>query len=390
MKRGRLARVLVCLCAVAALSVVAPLQPKASTADCLKAELPPSPEYLKLVTRYASGEHAYAVALLGSWNDDQLRCDLDNLRTAALRAKRCTACPERLVFERFPVRAAILLHADREVLDQFRPPVNEQPPQCGTGAHSRVVERLAALLFLVDPEPGAFLRRFYLGMARHAQWSHCLAQAQQWARAGLKWFPKDGTLLLTLGIAGETHAFYTLVPAPRTLGMRPRSIRQLEAQTASLSGLWERAGDAFEKAFTADPDLHEARLRFGRVLWRLKKPEPARACFEAVLARSDDESLQYLAHLFLGRIHEDQGQLAEAEKEYRAALLLQPISEPAAVAVSHARLLLGDPGSAQEVLGRALQHARRRTEFDPYKQYPMAHTPEGQTILAELRREGVR
>lgn len=370
--------------------MAAPLQARASAAPCPPARVPPSPEYLNLVTRYAAGEHAAAVILLDGWNDDRLRCDLDNLQAAAVAVRRCRECEERLVFDRFSIRGAILLHADREIWEQFGSPVSEQPVSCRAGPQAQVVERLAAVLILVDPEAKVFLRRFYVAMARRAHWSHCIQQAEQWARAGLKRLPKDGTLLLTLGIVLETTAFLTLVPAPRTANLGPQALRQFEVQTAQLGSLWERVRRTFDDALAAAPDLREARLRLGRVLWRLNRPEPARACFEEVLSRSDDPDLVYLAHLFLGRIHEDQDHLAEAEKEYRAALAIRPLAEPAAVAVSHARLLMGDPEGAREALGSALGQVRLRTEVDPYKRYPMAHTREGETSLDELRREVIR
>ncbi len=366
------------------------LPPSASAAQCRPVRVPPSPEYLNLVTRYASGEHAAAVVALGDWNNDRLRCDLDNLHAAAVAASRCRECEARTGFERFSVRAALLLHADREIMDEFGPPVTEQLVRCGTGPQAQVVERLAAMLLLVDSEARAFLSRFYLGMARRAHWSHCIPQAEQWARTGLKRLPKDGTLLLTLGVALDTTAFLTLVPAPRTGTLGPRAIRQFEAQTTTLDGLWARVRRTFEEAVAADPGLHEARLRLGRVLWRLNRPEPARACFEEVLSKSDDKVLLYLAHLFLGRIHEDQNRLANAEKEYQAALVIRPLSEAASMAVSHTRLLMGDPEGAREVLGSGLDRVGLRAEIDPYKVYPMAHTREGQTILDELRKALIR
>jgi tetratricopeptide (TPR) repeat protein len=347
----------------------------------------PSPEYLRLVSQYASGNHADAVAALGQWSQERLKCDLDELRTAAQRAQRCDNCPARLVFERFSVRAAILLHADREALEEMRPPVAEQPPSCGTGPHAGAVERLTALLLLVDPSPGDFLRRFHLAMARHAHRCHCLHEAKQWARAGLKLFPRDAPLLLALGITTETEAFHTRALAPVRAGLSSRAAAQHAADTAALRNLWESARDAFEEAIAAAPELYEARLRLGRVLLRLDKPEASQQQLEIVLSESREPSERYLAHLFLGRIHEKKQRLGEAAAEYRAALALRASSEPAAVALSHVQLLHGDPESAREVLSRALQHSGRRSDLDPYVEYDMAHTAEGERMLHELRRE---
>lgn len=376
---------LTCRLAVAALGVLLSLPP-AAAASCSPARVPPSAEYLDLVSRYAAGDHDLPVQALGTWSKDRLRCDLDNLRGAALAARRSPQGEDRQVFERFSLRAAILLHADREIANQFGDPVSEQDVNCGTSQQAGAIERLADMLMMVDPEGKPFLSRFYEAMAHRAQWSHCLREAELWGRTGLRRLPRDARLLLAVGSLVETTAFLTLVPAPRTATLGPRALREFEAQNAALGNLWERARKTFADAVAADPDLHEARLRLGRTLWRLKKPEPARAGFEEVLARSRDSALLYLAHLFLGRVEEDQGDFEKAEKEYRGALALDPRSEPAAVAISHVRLLRGDPDGARESLMWALGAPRRRTDLDPYKHYLMTHAEDGDRSLTELRR----
>ncbi|HRB12586.1 MAG TPA: tetratricopeptide repeat protein, partial [Vicinamibacteria bacterium] len=129
----------------------------------------------------------------------------------------------------------------------------------------------------------------------------------------------------------------------------------------------------------------EARLRLGRVLWRLGRPEPARAVLEQVLGKHAEAPQQYLAHLFLGRILEDRGELAAAEEHYRVALAMQPLSEIAAVAVSHARLLQGDVEGARDRLRAGLEAVRARRDFDPWMSYLLPQTPGGEAIMAELR-----
>lgn len=356
------------------------LAPSLWAAPCPASKAVPSPEYSKLVSRYRSGDPAGAISALGGWDEARLECDLKPLQDAARKAAKCIRCPEKVVFDRFSLRAALLLHADREAQEKLRPPVSEQaPPSCDTGPHARVVERLADLLPLVDRQAADFLRRFYLGLARHAHWSHCLSTAELWARAGLKRFPRDGPLMLTLGIAAENDAFHERAPTSRSQGM-----------SGKQRALWEDAQRTFEAALAADPQLHEARLRLGRVLWRLGKTEAARVCFEMVLSKDPEPSLVYLAHLFLGRLHQDQGRLADAEKEYSAALAMRSGSEPAAVAVSYVRQLLGNPEGARDALNRFLVYAHRRTEMDPFIDYLMAHTGMGQRTLEQLRAESSR
>ncbi len=374
-------------CAFAILGALFLLPRDASAAACPPVRVPPSAEYLNLVARYTSADHAEAVRALKGWSDERLRCDLDNLQAAAVAVSRCRGkCEDRVVFERFSLRGALLLHAEREISEQFGVPVTEQEVTCSTGPQAQTVERLASILLLVDPEAKDFLSRFYVAMTRRAQWSHCIPQAEQWARTGLKRFPKDGPLLMTLGIVLETTAFLTLVPAPRAAIQGPQAVRQFESQTAKLGALWDRARRTFDEALAADPTLQEARLRLGRVLWRLDRPEPARAAFEEVIANSDDKVLLYLAHLFLGRIHEDQNRLSEAAKEYEAALAVRSTSDAAAVALSHVRLLMGDTGGAREAMEFGLNQLRVRVDGDPFKNYPMTHTREGQAAIDALRK----
>ena len=81
---------------------------------------------------------------------------------------------------------------------------------------------------------------------------------------------------------------------------------------------------------------------------------------------------------------------SQAEKEYQAALALRPFSEAAAVAISHARLMMGDTAGAREAMDQGLEQVRLRVGADPYKNYPMSHTREGQADLDALRKALIR
>lgn len=345
------------------------------------------PDYPEMVRRYASGEHEAALGLLGGWNEARVRGLADVLRKAVVTVRSCAACPERGRFARFPLRAAILLHGDRELAEQFAPPISEQLARCGVGRHATVLDHLTALLILVDPEAGSFLKRFYLAMARQAHWSHCFVESRTWALAGLKHYPREAPLLLEAGIADESGAFFTLMPADQTLGLTPNGIRIRDAIVRQRRELQENARRSFAEAIAATPDYAEAELRLGRVLWQMGRLEAAQPVLEGALRHAAEPPLPYLAHLFLGRVLEDRGQWAEAEGHYRAALEAQPRSEVAAVAVSHVRLLQGDNESARDLLAAGLEAVARRTGFDPWISYHVIQEPEGEKMLALLRRE---
>ena len=349
----------------------------------------PQDEYWEMVRLYASGEHAAALATLGGWTEEQVRRRSAELSAGVVTVRKCPGCPTRLAYSRSPLRAALLLHADRELQEQFDTPLSEQMTPCGMGEHAIIIEHLAAILILIDPTAGDFVKALYLAMARQAQWSHCPIQSQLWARAGLRWFSRDPALLMAEGIAIESSAFFVPPPAPRTLADPPSFAWQRDAIAKNLRTQWENARRAFEATLAAAPDLVEARLRLGRVLWRLGKGREAQTCFEAVLASPAEAHIQYLAHLFLGRVLEDNQKRPEAEEHYRTALAMQPRSETAAVALSHIRFLAGDAESAQRILKEGLESAQERTEFDPWIPYTITQTPDGERILAGLR-QGVR
>ena len=68
----------------------------------------------------------------------------------------------------------------------------------------------------------------------------------------------------------------------------------------------------------------------------------------------------YLAHLFLGRVHETEGRLEAAEEQYALAFALDP-AQSAAVPLSHLLQLKGESEEARAVLEGALREARGRT-----------------------------
>jgi hypothetical protein len=336
----------------------------------------PSPEYEQVLKLYTAGQHAAAVAEIGTWPEPQLRSYIGSLRHLLNGFGHSPVSQARRIFSGFPVRAALLLHTDREMLDQFRRPHSEQPPGCGIGLQSYVVELLAKILLILDPKDDPFVRRVYLAFARHARWSHCVDTSRQWASMGLAVLPKDADLLMALGIALESRAFFTLAPSPD-------SGRNLVMGNWLL---WDQARSVFETALAANPDSDEARVRLGRVLWRFGRLDSSVPLFEAVLGKSTDPTLRYLAHLFLGRVLEDKGDLILAEKHYRSAQEIEPQSITTAVALSVARFLDGDLESARGVLLEGMEAVRRRTTHDPWAAYEVTQTPDGETLLADLRK----
>ena len=85
--------------------------------------------YQELVHLYATGERAAAVAGLQAYTEVHLAKELDVVRDQVALAMRCRECPP--IAETFPLRAAVMLHTDRDEMDR-RPLLitGERAPTC--------------------------------------------------------------------------------------------------------------------------------------------------------------------------------------------------------------------------------------------------------------------
>ena len=321
-----------------------------------------SAEYFELIRRYASGERTAAVAALGAWSERDLVRQLAAVEAAARALERCPSCPNSL--EGVSLEAAVLLHWDRDRAEQPPSEGVEQPRHC-PGLFAQHAGRLARVLAR-RPATQDFAVRFFRMVALSCQWDACFEASRQWAGEAIELFPKDAALRLARGSANEESA---------TLGVRfspelsTSAVNQeVLAETVQRDGL-EKARRDFEAALALDPEQAIARVRLGRVLWRLGDSEPARAQLETALASLQNPDHLYLAHLYLGRVHQDAGRLEQAIAEYRSAVALHPSALSGGVALSNALGLAGDAEGARLALQRGLQSAGRRRARDPHWDY---------------------
>ncbi len=149
----------------------------------------------------------------------------------------------------------MMLHADRDKVEKPEPGGREEIPRC-PGPHARIARRYAAVAAR-DPETQDFARRFFLTMALLRQHKACFEDALVEARAGLELFPRDGLLLLTAGCVLEERAILTTASGK-------------DDGPGDMAKEWLKdAQRDFTDAVANDPDLILARVRLGRVLWRL-------------------------------------------------------------------------------------------------------------------------
>jgi tetratricopeptide (TPR) repeat protein len=336
--------------------------------------------YEAVVRRYASGDREGAVAEMAGWPDDRLRKEIPALNTDWQRSLIKGDALNPSTWRQIPMRAALMLHSD--CAQRAR----------RDGKPARTHEHAAwsiARTFRKEPAQSTFARRWYGAMAGLALAENRWGEALDWAERGLEDFPGAADLFLVIGSIEETEGVHAAPPEIREALTDPttRSLRSDILHRREVRGHLEKARQALRAALAAEPSLHEARLRLGRVAWRLGETAEARAELGEVLARQREGPTAFLAHLFLGRIEEDGGRLDAAVLAYEAALVLSPRSQSARLALSHARLGQGDAAAARAEAEAAVRPAGNRLAPDPFWAYPWGPAVGVEDRLEALRRE---
>lgn len=327
-----------------------------------------SPRYAALVDHYARGDRAAALRDAGTWSEAALRLEVVGARALKERAA-CQDCPAARLWQETPVDAAVMLHTDRNQIDRT---LGRTP-----GPDLLVAEALAVLL-VDDPRRRDFARRWYVATCALALAYDGFDRGAEWANRGLRAFPADPDLSLALAAIEEGLGAQ---PVEGAVGDPGRW-----AENQRLDHL-RRAVKLLNEVLAARPASEEARLRLGRVSWRLKRPREAQAALAWILEHESSRAALYLAHLFRGRLHEDAGRGREAAASYRAAAELLPQSQAAHLALSHVLHASGDSAESRRLVEAALSAGGRRSAEDPFWIYPWGPAARLVSLLQELRRE---
>jgi len=339
-----------------------------------------SPAYEAIVRRYLSGDREGAVGDMSAWPEWRMRDEMTALRAFWQKAQTCRPCAASMAWQQIPARAALVLHSDcaqRARRDGNSPRLHE----------SLAVE--IARMLKDDRAQRAFARRWYEAMAGLAQGENRWSEALDWAERGLRDFPDSAEMLLVLGSIEETVGAQAsfLETHEALVDPNTRRSRSELLQRREVREHLEKAHRALRSAVAADPTLLEARLRLGRVAWRLGETAEARSVLSDVLAQEPDAAKAFLAHLFLGRLDEDASRLVDAARSYEAALALDPHSQSARLALSHVRLRGGDAPGARADVETTVGSAGRRPHPDALWLYPWGPSVGVEERLETLRRE---
>ena len=342
-----------------------------------------APSYPELLHQYAAGDRAAAVAELDGFDDGAIARELDALRDRA--GARCPSCDHGAALA--ALRAAVMLHTDRDELERRPLDVSgERAPSCGPPVHALFAER-ALVPLLIDEAGREFARRWYLAMGLRSLGDLCFDDGRRFVGAGLKRFARDKELLLTRGLLAEGVATVARLRQLSLGGPTPRDYDQVRQQQLDGYTALTEAGKSFEQALAADASYEEASLHLGRVRFRLGQLGPALQALGPVVAASHDQERLYLAHLFVGRVHEAAGRNADAERAYENAAVVEPESQAVAMALAHLRLMAGDSGGSREILDRELGRAARRTREDPFWNYQFGLARRADPLFEDLRNE---
>ncbi|MET0553803.1 MAG: tetratricopeptide repeat protein [Vicinamibacteria bacterium] len=322
---------------------------------------------------YAAGQRAEALAAIAS------RSDFDRVaELKALVALSRDGTPSAGALS----RAALMLHTDRILVDRAEAPAVEAAERCGSADDDRLARSIASIV-VARPDSRAFARRWFVALARRSLWDVCLPFAQFIVNDGLKWFPGDAELLLVRGTAHETAGSVGLtVNTARLDG--PRFVDLPEGRFREKL---TRAAEALQQALAVEPEMHEARLRLGRVLWRLGDARGAQAALEQVIASARAPELLSLAHTFLARVHDDAGRPEEAERSYRRVLAIDPTAQASAVGLAQLLARGGDGDGARLVLETAVAATPRPAPRDAYMSYHVGLRSEPDALVDALRAE---
>ena len=195
-------------------------------------------------------------------------------------------------------------------------------------------------------------------------------------------FGVDAEILLTAASLSETLAWPALanslpraVLAPRNLLSRKFYLKDAEAK--------------YRRAVALAPELGEARLRLGRVLYDQGRHDDALSTLEPMLTAPHDTWIRYLGHLFAGAACERLGRVADAAAHYRTSMEIRPEAQTGAVALSFLLRQQGESGTAREALSPLMSAANEQGQ-DPWWDYYYGQWRQVPVALVAMRHEVAR
>jgi tetratricopeptide (TPR) repeat protein len=225
-----------------------------------------------------------------------------------------------------------------------------------------------SLIDSVTPEPAAVpgVRTWYLETSADLQQLRQFAAALEHYARARQIFPADPEILFVSGTLHERFGSTALQAAAVSVAESNRTT----AAVSSGRGELARAERFYRDSLMQRPDHLEARIRHGRVLDNLGRPEDAAAELRRAIAAGASGHLLYLAELFLGRAEETRGNDEAARAAFERASALYPNAQSPRLALSQIARRAGNRAAAQrelQALAKLSDNEQRRE--DPWWHY---------------------
>jgi hypothetical protein len=315
-------------------------------------------EYFALLDRYASGETTEAAAALSAWPESRVRAVVGSL---------VAKTPPTLL------RRAIMLHTETAFVE------------VDDGRESFHLEVARSFVEDLLRSPYAELTARDFAGRWHAQAAivYCTRNHEARARTEVnRGLTFDGSQRYVNLVAGALLEF----PLGQ-LESNPRGTwNSYQTIDYKLRKQLHQAAQIYRGIIAKNPEFAEARLRFGWVLALNDSVDSAREQLQIVASRAAHYDVSYLAHMFLGSLHERARRPADAAREYEAARTVRPF-QSSRIALMR---LAADRGDRERVRSLATEIAENPVddEEDPWSFYPLCAT--GGDLLDGLRAEAQR
>jgi tetratricopeptide (TPR) repeat protein len=316
-------------------------------------------EYFALIDRYASGETTEAVAAVAAWPKAGLRAVVESLPAQTSPTL---------------MRRAVMLHTEAAFVEE----------DDGRESFQLEVARSFVAGLLRSPYAELTVRDFAGRWHALAAILYCMrnneARARTEVNRGLSLDPDHRYVNL---LAGALLEFRLGQDEPN-----PRGSWNVFAQSEyRLKKQLHQAAQIYRGIISRNPEFYEARLRLGWVLTLNDSLDNAREQLELVAARAPTHSdLSYIAHMFLGSLHERAKRPAEAVRAYEGAHTASPY-QSSLVALMRIAAARSERERVRSFAGEISESADDDEE-DPWSYYPLCAT--GTDLLDGLRAEAQR
>jgi tetratricopeptide (TPR) repeat protein len=313
-------------------------------------------QYVSIVDQYAHGDENGAL--------NRLAPDGEGISSAIVARMRTLTDRQ--------VRSAVMLHTELAAVLLANARAPQATAQIGNA------QRLLDILTGDTRRRGAarpFAIRWYAFVTNLYSGQGLFVAAFAISRDGWAAFPHAAEVAVASGAVYEMRA---------TLAMSTGVFNPLSDRGYGIRRNFESAASEYQRALTEDPTFAFAYLHRGWVHVQLGDGR-ATADLESALRAAKDDSVRYLAHLFLGASAERHDNLDGARRHFEAAHQLGPF-QTSAVALSRVETAMGHADRARAIAA-AFAQLEDRAE-DPWWNYQLGGFEPGAItwLRAEARR----